>query len=245
MRKLKANYGLDAPSAVKCLLFFGCGAFALTPFAFLVDDPFWQLCALLLGPTSSLIFFWISLSKVYSSKIKKPKLISKLIEELDLQPDQRLLDLGCGKGIFLIEAAKRLEPKNAYGVDIWDKYDHSDNSVGETLNNARKEGVEVCIQTADIRSLPFPDGSFDAVVSSFAIHSIQGECGRDKALFEMLRVLKPGGKFFLLDIHYGQKYADFLKDLEISCTKASFFPTIYILKGKKPKHSYIEPINHS
>jgi ubiquinone/menaquinone biosynthesis C-methylase UbiE len=105
------------------------------------------------------------------------------------------------------------------------------------LENAKVEKVEgrIAIQTGDIRSLPYPDKTFDAIISSLVIHNIPDEKGRERALSEMLRVLKPGGRFALFDIHYGKKYARFLSgdktDSSSLETIASYCPPAYIIKG--------------
>jgi ubiquinone/menaquinone biosynthesis C-methylase UbiE len=49
-------------------------------------------------------------------------------------------------------------------------------------------------------ALPFADNSFDVVVSSLAIHNIRGRAGREKAVDEAVRVLRPGGRLLIADI---------------------------------------------
>ena len=56
------------------------------------------------------------------------------------------------------------------------------------------------LQTGDLRALPFEDNSFDVVVSSLAIHNIRGRAGREKAIDEAVRVLRPGGRLMIADI---------------------------------------------
>ena len=56
------------------------------------------------------------------------------------------------------------------------------------------------LHTADMRALPFPDASFDVVVSSLAIHNIKGSAGRNQAIDEVVRVLRPGGRVLIVDI---------------------------------------------
>lgn len=245
MKSRKANYGIDAPTLVKGLFSYSFITTLSCIFTFLIENPLSFWITFISTGLSSLSLFITAIWMIYSSKIAKPRIISKLINELNLSKTDKLLDLGCGKGIFLIEAAKKLQSGNAHGVDLWNIKNQSGNEGGATYQNAKREGVKVVLQTADLRSLPFPDGIFDVVISSLAIHTIKSECGRDKALFEMLRVLKPGGRFFILDIQHVKKYAEFLKDLEIICSKTNYFycPPIQILKGIKPVHCRVSSIH--
>ncbi len=73
-------------------------------------------------------------------------------------------------------AAQRLPRGRAVGVDVWSTKDQSGNAEQVTRQNAELEGVadRVELHTADMRKLPFDDGSFDVVVSSLAIHNVPG-----------------------------------------------------------------------
>ncbi len=87
--------------------------------------------------------------------------------------------------------------------------DQSGNAEQVTRRNAALEGVtdRVELHTADMRKLPFDDGSFDVVVSSLAIHNLPGAGERARALCEAARVLKPGGKLMIADVRYTRVYA--------------------------------------
>jgi ubiquinone/menaquinone biosynthesis C-methylase UbiE len=67
------------------------------------------------------------------------------------------------------------------------------------------------LHTADMRQLPFDDGSFDVVVSSLAIHNVHGVGERARALREAVRVLKKGGKLAIADIRHTRAYASELE----------------------------------
>jgi ubiquinone/menaquinone biosynthesis C-methylase UbiE len=64
-----------------------------------------------------------------------------------------------------------------------------------------------------MRALPFPDGTFDIVVSSLAIHNIPSNADRAKAITEAWRVLKPGGRLAIADIRATARYAKTLAEL--------------------------------
>ena len=112
------------------------------------------------------------------------------------QPADRVLDVGCGHGLMLIAAAKKLRTGKAIGVDLWQTEDQAANNPDATLLNARLEGVaeRIELKTADARQLPFVDKSFDVVLSSWALHNIYDAAGREQAIAEIARVLKPGGQ---------------------------------------------------
>ena len=122
------------------------------------------------------------------------------LDRAGLAGDEHLLDMGCGRGAVLIEAAKHLPAGRAVGVDLWSK-DQSGNHPDATLANAAGAGVvdRVDVHTADMTALPFPDASFDVVTSALAIHNIDSLAGRCQALDEALRVLRPGGQMFIAD----------------------------------------------
>lgn len=132
--------------------------------------------------------------------------------ELDLaglRGDERLLDLGCGRGAVLIAAARRLPAGRAVGADLWTA-DQSGNRPEATLANAAAAGVgdRVEVHTADMTALPFPDGSFDIVTSALAIHNIGSPEGRYRAVDEAMRVLRPGGQLLVADFWpMARKYA--------------------------------------
>ena len=125
-----------------------------------------------------------------------------LLDQLHLRGDERMLDMGCGRGAVLLMAAQHLTTGRAVGVDLWRSIDQSGNSLETTRRNATAEGVaeRVELHTGDMTNLPFEDNSFDVVVSSLAIHNISGSDGRAKAIAEAVRVLRPGGRLVIADI---------------------------------------------
>jgi len=133
-----------------------------------------------------------------------------LLDQLHLRGDERILDLGCGRGAVLLMAAQHLTNGRAVGVDLWRRFDQSGNSLEATRRNAIAEGVadRVELHTANMTALPFADSSFDVVVSSVAIHNISRRADREKAIEEAVRVLRPGGRLMIADVRATRQYRD-------------------------------------
>ena len=147
-------------------------------------------------------------------------------ELLDAQAwrgDEEVLDLGCGRGAILLMAATRLPHGRATGVDIWSSKDQSGNAMEVTARNAEAEGVadRIELRTADMRELPFADASFDLVISNVAIHNISDAAGRDRAIDEAWRVLRPGGRLLVADISKSAQYQRHLRAHGIDSARRS------------------------
>ena len=132
-----------------------------------------------------------------------------VLDGLHLRGDERLLDVGCGRGAVLIAAARRLPHGRAVGVDIWSRVDQSGNGVDSTVRNAAAEGVSARVAplTANMMALPFPPDTFDVIVSNVAIHNISGRAGRAAAIAEAARVLRPGGRLLIADLAFTGAWA--------------------------------------
>jgi len=152
-------------------------------------------------------------SGLYTSRRGKFRVWAELVDALRLRGDERILDLGCGRGAVLLIAARHLTTGRATGVDIWNSRDQSGNSPSRTRRNADAEGVadKVDIYTADMTALPFANERFDLVISNVAIHNISGTQKRDSAVDEAVRVLRPGGRLIIADIFETRDYVDRLR----------------------------------
>jgi SAM-dependent methyltransferase len=156
------------------------------------------------------IWFLISTGwYLYATRRGKFAVWAGILDGLDLRGDERVLDLGCGRGTVLLMAAKLLSRGEAVGVDLWKSVDQSGNTQASAERNAALEGVaeRVTLVTADMRRLPFPDATFDAVVSNLALHNIAEATGREEALAEAVRVLAPGGRLRIVDFRLTSNYA--------------------------------------
>ena len=178
---------------------------------------------------------------VWSSKVGKLRQRERLIDTLGLTGDESVLDVGCGRGLLLNGVARRLTEGKAFGIDLWQNVDQSGNSQEAATANSEAENVadRVEIRTADMRELPFPDGTMDAVVSSIAIHNVPDKEGRAKAIREIARVLKPKGRVALQDLRCTDEYVETLKGLgwkevELSGPIFMIFPPVRMVTGRKP-----------
>jgi ubiquinone/menaquinone biosynthesis C-methylase UbiE len=94
------------------------------------------------------------------------------------------------------------------------------------------------VRDGDMRKLPFPDASMDAVIANLAIHNISNREGRREAIAEIVRVLKPGGQVALMDFKHVGQYAEDLKKDGIADARASgpifwIFPPVRVARGRK------------
>src|SRR5579872_3018697 len=211
------DYGLDAPDTVHNMFSRAAWSIGFGLMMFLInrgDYPGPSLNILIALGGLGIVFLAVASVMVWSSRVAKPRLRDQLLDAAALTGDDKVLDVGCGLGLLAIGAAKRVTTGRVTGVDIWSPRDLAGpgkprNSADLARANAKTEGVEakVRFETCDARKLTFPDASFDAVVSCLAIHNIDDSEGRDQAVREMLRVLKPGGRLALFDIFHTASYA--------------------------------------
>jgi SAM-dependent methyltransferase len=211
--KTRAKYGIDAPGVVRGLLGIGL-LLALGASAGGLFAPHTVFAQFAPNLAVTAFFFLLSGSvMVRSSLFGKMAVRDKLVNALALTGGERVLDAGCGRGLALIGAAKKLTAGKAVGIDLWSAKDLSNNNPDATRANAAAEGVadRVEVETGDITKLPFPDASFDAIISMTVIHNIPSRDGRDQALRELARVLKPGGRMAIFDIQHPFRYTKVLR----------------------------------
>jgi len=187
----RGSYGIDAPYGPAFMAIVAAGEFTL---AFVSGKRLPLLAGLFI---LAVLGFYL-----HGTLRGKFHLWAGLLDQLRLRGDERILDLGCGRGAVLLMAAQHLTTGRAVGVDLWRSMDQSGNSAAATQRNAVVEGVadRVELHTGDMMALPFEDASFDLVLSSLAVHNISGRAGREQAISEAVRVLRPGGRLMIVDV---------------------------------------------
>ncbi|MGP8066169.1 MAG: class I SAM-dependent methyltransferase [Acidimicrobiales bacterium] len=160
---------------------------------------------------------------IYLHTTRRGKFVvwADLLNAAQLEGNERVLDMGCGRGAIMAMVAKLTSSGRVVGLDRWTA-DQSGNHPKATLRNLDAERVRAKCElvTGDMTALPFRDNSFDVVVSSVAIHNIDRHHPQSKrrlhALDEAVRVLKSGGRLYVADLAGTLSYVGRLLDLGMS-----------------------------
>ena len=157
----------------------------------------------------------------------------------------RVLDVGCGTGVLLERLAARGEP---VGLDL------SRDMLARAARRQRERGFTAALVCGDAQHLPFRDGAFESVVSTFAINAVPD---LEAALAEMLRVLQPGGSLAFTSVGESKRgglatrlaagvwrqEGDIIRDevgalrqLGVDCRREDFGPfgTVRLITATKP-----------
>jgi len=117
---------------------------------------------------------------------------NRLIDLADVRPGMRVLDLGCGTGTLTVMVKRRQPGAEIVGIDP------DPEMLDRARSKAGRAGVEIAFDQGFASGLPYLDHSFDRVLASMMTHHLAPDAKR-QAFSEVLRVLRPGGQFHLVD----------------------------------------------
>jgi ubiquinone/menaquinone biosynthesis C-methylase UbiE len=149
------------------------------------------------GPqTTGTTIHWAShydmISRLLGMGVNRPS--SRMVIELaNIQPGDKVLDVGCGTGSLTLTAKSYAGPSGkVYGIDA------APEMIDVAKKKASRAGLEVVFDVGLIEKLAFPDATFDVVISRLAIHHLPDDL-KHVGFMEILRVLKPGGHLLIAD----------------------------------------------
>ena len=148
------------------------------------------------------------------------------VKQLQLPPSSTLLDIGSGNGQIIREAARQFPDCQCIAADL--------TQAMMIIGQQKTQGLSTCWSTADSAYLPFPEETFDGVISGFLVRNL-GDL--HQGLKEQYRVLKPGGRISILDTTKPPKHM--LAPL-IECYMTKVIPAIGgLLTGYKDAYTYL------
>src|SRR3990172_11250179 len=137
-------------------------------------------------------FYDVSVNVMTLGQADRLRLLT--LDQALLKHGESILDVGCGTGGVTIPAKLRVgKTGEVAGIDP------APEMIAVARRKANHQGLEIDFRVGVIESLPFPNGTFDAVTSSLMMHHLP-EHVRVKGLVEIRRVLKPGGRLLIADM---------------------------------------------
>jgi SAM-dependent methyltransferase len=244
IRSGNLGYGIDDPRTIAELVIAGVLAVAvgvLISAYTAASDPRMAATALLVGPGVGFLIMVVAVALYWSSRLGKVREMTKMVNNLPWGGEEVVLDLGCGRGLATVLAAKRLKTGYALGVDTWPKARLSGNDPRSLWANARNEGVEPLVAAVKGAALhlPLADSSVDILLSGVSVHHFAARRNREAVFKEMIRVLKEGGRIGILDAGNGNEYSALLdklgmRDVEMHRLRFSSFPPFHVVQARKP-----------
>ncbi len=142
-------------------------------------------------------FYDLFVGLVFSGGVQK--MMRSMVRLAQIQSGENVLDVGCGTGTLAI-LVKQTAGKNAaiHGLDA------APEMIERARQKAQRAKVAVDFQTGLVEDIRFPDGTFDVVMNSMMMHHLPAGL-KEKALVEMYRVLKPGGRLLIMDFEPPKK----------------------------------------
>lgn len=242
----RPDYGVDAPAVLRNFYLIGAGCLTLSA----VIPQHLQIghVDFVLRPTfvvAGLLFLLEGFLYLHYVKRGKFKHRDRMLDLHHWSGNEQVLDVGCGRGLLLAGAARRILALNGdgkvTGIDVWSQEDMGENSETATLRNLDLEGVR---SLCDVLGMPaqqmtFQSASFDLVVSNLCLHNIYDVDTRRLALNQIARVLKPGGLALISDYKLTGEYARHFASRGLVVERRwgspfHTFPPLRIVVARKP-----------
>lgn len=241
----KPDYGIDAPAVMRNLCLAGTACLLLAIFApRIIHIGKVDISASGFYWPAGFLFVEAGLFLLYV-KVGKFRHRDFMLNMHQWRGDEQALDVGCGRGLLLAGAGKRLKALNgtghATGIDVWSNVDMGGNSSAATLHNLTLEGItdRCTLLSLPAQEMTFPDATFDLIVSNLCIHNIYDKPTRLQALHQIARVLKPGGTALISDYKLTGEYAAEFANLGLVVEKKrgsliTTFPPLTVVIARKP-----------
>jgi ubiquinone/menaquinone biosynthesis C-methylase UbiE len=143
---------------------------------------------------------WLPFYDVCTWLLGAQRIHRRLIELAGVEPGHEVLEIGCGPGGLVLRAQRMHPDAEIVGLDP------DPLALARARRKAERAGLPVRFDQGKAGELPYPDESFDRVLSSFMFHHLD-DAEKDRALAEARRVLRPGGQLHLVDVaghHHGR-----------------------------------------
>lgn len=134
------------------------------------------------------LFDYVAAVAVRDRAIKR-----RLLAYAGIENSEQVLDVGCGTGTLALRAARAARGVRVTGLD-------ADASIlARARRKAAREGLDITFDEGRSTALPYPDASFDLVLSTLFFHHVDDNAKRQTAS-ELIRVLRPGGRVVVGDL---------------------------------------------
>jgi SAM-dependent methyltransferase len=240
----KTGYGIDDPRTIIELVAAGILSVivgVLTASYTSSTNPRAAETALLVGPGVGFLIMVVAVLLFWSGRLGRVREMTKIVNNIPWGGGEVVLDLGCGRGLATVLAAKKLKAGYVLGVDVWSKARVWGNDPYSVWANAAQEKVEsrVSVVKGSPAQIPLANEAIDVILSGSAVHHLANRGHREGLFIEMARVLKQGGRIGILDAGNGNEYFAILnkigmRDVEMHRLRFSGFPPFHVVLARKP-----------
>jgi SAM-dependent methyltransferase len=155
----------------------------------------------------------------------------RVIELAGLEGDEDILDAGCGTGLTTLRIAEQCPGCRVHGIDL------SIKMIEAARNDAAEHGLDVDLRTGSITDLPYPDESFDVVLTNIMFHHLD-LAEKRLAVAEIARVLKVRGRY--VSAEFGPRARNIL-ERRLAKGEYTLYPSHLAEAGLALPHEELSP----